>query len=249
MKRRSVEGSRIFLRTRINHGTSSRSVFGAEKEEDKRDDERRRWSGPKFHAPPLPFSPVDACACYGHHAAPPPPPRPGEMITTPNRLRGERRSTRVARVDKEVADGAKGVLKLAAKRPGPRFSRVSFLCPIFLKSRHEEGEQLALRQSVSCASLTLSSSLPPIALLPLCLSLPSFAIPPRHALSLSLLLCFCNLFVSASSAFLFSPPSPPSFLCETVLVRARVVGLLPNLPRTHTAACRCISLAGERWAP
>lgn len=176
-------------------------------------------------------------------------PRPGEMITTPNRLRGERRSTRVARVDKEVADGAKGVLKLAAKRPGPRFSRVSFLCPIFLKSRHEEGEQLALRQSVSCASLTLSSSLPPIAPLPLCLSLPSFAIPPRHALSLSLLLCFCNLFVSASSAFLFSPPSPPSFLCETVLVRARVVGLLPNLPRTHTAACRCISLAGERWAP
>lgn len=135
MKRRSVEGSRIFLRTRINHGTSSRSVFGAEKEEDKRDDERRREMVgsrpcPKFHAPPPPppFSPVDACACYGHHAAPPlpPPPRPGEMITTPNRLRGERRSTRVARVDKEVADGAKGVLKLVAKRPG-RFVPLSDL--------------------------------------------------------------------------------------------------------------------------
>lgn len=113
MKRRSVEGSRIFLRTRINHGTSSRSVFGAERKEDKRDDERRWPPCPKFHAPLLLFSPmVDACACYGHHAALLLSGR-GEMITTPNRLRGERSSTdacvsegseRVARVDKEVAD-------------------------------------------------------------------------------------------------------------------------------------------------
>lgn len=135
MKRRSVKGSRIFLRTRINHGTSSRSVFGAEKKEDKRDDERRRWPSrpcPKFHASLLLFSPMaDACACYGHHAALLPSGR-GEMITTPNRLRGEILHGRVCRgiraccARRQRGRGrAKGVLKLVAERPvsGPCFSR------------------------------------------------------------------------------------------------------------------------------
>lgn len=209
------------------------------------------------------FPMVDACACYGHHAALLLSGR-GEMITTPNRLRGERSSTdacvsegseRVARVDKEVADEWKGFSNWSRNGlflgPG---SRVRFVVP--LSDLFEEPPRRRRAARLETKRLVcLSSSLPPIAALPLCLSLPSFAIPPRHALSLSLLLCFCNLFVSASSVFLFSSSSssvssPPSSLLLRSSVRrcwfVRESSASYRTSLAHTPACRCISLAGER---
>lgn len=131
---------------------------------------------------------------------------------------------------------------------GPRASRILVpLSSTLLKSRRE-GEQLALRQSactyrrrsacVVCALPYLTSPLFPS--LPLSrvpsrvLSLP---FPARPALRLSLhslLLCFCDLFVSASrvqfSRF-FPPLSLPTF--PRLFLRAEVVGL----PRTRIRRC------------
>lgn len=150
----------------------------------------------------------------------------------------------------------KGVLKLVAKPPaGPPLLLARFV-PLsgLLKSRRE-GEQLALRQSVCCSlggSVSCarrpsprSSLLSPHRSAPACLA--CLSAPPRHTLSLSLLLCFCNLFVSASSGFLF-PPSSSSFVASSSSLRTVPVRQSPSASyRTslaHTPARRCISLTG-----
>lgn len=194
----------------------------------------------------------------------------GEMITTPNRLREEIPRVHgvsvcyshkyvlcTILVDKEAVDEWKrfsnwsrnGLLGLLLAR----FVPLSGL----LKSRHE-AEQLALRQSVCCCLLPswnrlvcLSCSLFSNLLLSfLLVPSPSHSVcfpfgsttPPRHTLSLSLLLCFCNLFVSASSGFLFPPPPSCSFV-PTVPVRES--RRPPTEPPSHTHRTAGASLSPE----
>lgn len=122
--------------------------------------------------------------------------------------------------------------------PGPWTSHTrSFVRPPLLKNRRE-GEQLALRQSartyrrkstrvVRYLTTPLPRRAPRAAAALSRMSLPLLSISLRCLLSLSLLLCFGDLFVSASRPififfFFFSPAylSPPSSRKESSASRA-----------------------------
>lgn len=147
----------------------------------------------------------------------------------------------------------KEVLKLVAKRPAGSASRVF---RSFVRSFEEPPRSRAARLETKRVLLP-----PPIvesSRVPLLFSLLSFLLgpspshsvcfpfgsttPPRHTLSLSLLLCFCNLFVSASSGFLFPPPPSCSFV-PTVPVRES--RRPPTEPPSHTHRTAGASLSPE----
>lgn len=135
---------------------------------------------------------------------------------------------------------------------GPRASRIPVpLSSSLLKSRLRrraarlETKRMHLptqkRVCGVCATLppsrflSLSHSLPlACPVLDLSLPSPSLSVPLRLS-PLSLLLCFCDLFVSASRVrfssffFLFLPP-----IFLRLLLRAEVVGLVPPCPPAHT---------------
>lgn len=125
---------------------------------------------------------------------------------------------------------------------GPRASRIPDpLSSSLLKSRRE-GEQLALRQSactyrrrsvrVVCALPYLTTLLPSPSL-SLLLACPRLGSPPSPFLPVplrlsphSLLLCFCDLFVSASRVQFsrFLPSFPPAFFSEQKSSASRAHG-------------------------
>lgn len=186
-------------------------------------------------------------------------------LATPDPRRQQRVPATSVRGNWQGGGEGEGVLNLSLRSVPARRSRCetprrsrapwtshtrSFVRPL-LKNRRE-GEQLALRQSArtyrrksSCVvryltTLSAPRRAPQCPACCCCCCPVSNVSPP--SLHLSLLLCFCDLFVSASRSIynFFSFFSAPVYLSPPSSSKEGVVGLARHaLPRTRN--CRCIS--------